>query len=621
MRIDFKNLEDYLYQYGYPYNELMKEDYFLIPEQTSYEYLMKNIKEYDGIDAMTFYGSKIKYSEFADKINETADALKGIGVKNGDRIATLIPNIPEGAYMQYGPSKIGAVPSNIDPRTSSKMLLNYINKEKIKEIVIVDVMYETAIRPIERELKEKYGIDKIIVVPATNSLPFLLKKISDFKSKFSKKPMIKSDILEIIYWNDLINNSKFEHAITTRYKPDKEAVIQHSSGTTMGIPKSIPLTNENINMFVEKHRPTIFSEFPYGTRMLHILPYFASYGAINSAHLGFNFGLTLQEIPEFKFEDFGLIAAKNKSEILIGVPNWFNLASKDKRIKKNSLKYLKMAISGGDSNNKINKEIEDNFLLSHGAKCIETNGHGMSELGGSGCYTFPGHEKGLGVGIPFPYDKYVILDENGDIVPLDEKGIKGCAWIYSPSATLGVFDGESFVESKMINGFRFINSKDTMFIEPNYEMSFVEREDRVFTRYDGYKIVPSNIESKFISNKLIKQCMVVPYEDDDLNGKMPIAYVVPIRKMSENEQNQVVNDIVKALLESENNNCRDIPRKIFFMQQLPQNAMSKNDFRTLINRKLDGTEFTIDVIESNLKTEDIVITPPKKEKAKILKKN
>ena len=124
----------------------------------------------------------------------------------------------------------------------------------------------------------------------------------------------------------------------------------------------------------------------------------------------------MQQIPEFKFEDFGYIMSKQKSELVMGTPTWYALVSRDNRLKKDSLKHLKMAMSGGDSvDEKTRTEINE-FLKSHGAKCIMTNGHGMSELGGSGCYQFPGHENGIGVGVPSPYDKYVILDNEGNIV-------------------------------------------------------------------------------------------------------------------------------------------------------------------------------------------------------------
>ena len=62
MRVYFRHLEDYLEKYGYPRNEFNNNDYFDIPDMTAYEYLMNNIKKYEDVDAMTFFGRKIKYN-------------------------------------------------------------------------------------------------------------------------------------------------------------------------------------------------------------------------------------------------------------------------------------------------------------------------------------------------------------------------------------------------------------------------------------------------------------------------------------------------------------------------------------------------------------------------------
>ena len=607
MRIDFKKLEDYLEQYGYPRNELMTMDYFDIPEMSSYEYTMKNIAKFTNYDAMTFYGNRISYKKLSEHIDRTADAVKSLGLKEEQRIATLLPNIPEALYMQYGPSKIGVTVSNIDPRTNAQQLLKYVAHEKISAIVVVDVMYDSAIRPIERDLKDQYNIDKIVIVPASNSLPFPLKMLKQTKNR----ERIKSDIIDVVYWDDLIRNSRYEHALNVGYQRNRIAVIQHSSGTSSGLPKSIPLTHENINSFVEKHRPTEFGSIPPGTKLLHVLPYFAAYGSINSAHLGINLGLTLQEIPEFSFRDFGLLVHKHKSQIVIGVPNWFNAASKDHRLDGKDFSQVIMAISGGDSNTIQAKKEDDEFLISHGAKCIETNGHGMSEIGGSGSYTFKGHQHGLGIGIPFPYDKYVII-ENGKIVPMGAMGVRGEAYIYSPSATDGMFDGEKIVDTIDIEGFRFINSKDTIHISPNYEMEFISREDRTFTRYDGHKIIPADIERKITENTIVKNCMVVPYEDKESLGKMPIAYIVPMHALTDDAKMQVISKITNGILSSVTLTSRDLPKKYCFLSELPQNKMSKNDYNQLINRELDGSEFTVMLNETNLKINDIKIVPPSK---------
>ena len=621
MIVNFKELEDYLNKFGYPYNENMKSDTFEIPDQTAYEYLMSNIKKYENVDAMTFYNKKIKYYKLKEEIEKTANAMKGIGMSDGDRIGTLIPNIPEITYMQYGTSKIGSVPSNIDPLTSGKMLLNYVRNEHLKNIVVVDVMYESAIRPIEHELKEQFGIDKIIVVPATNSLPVTTKTLINLKNKINHSRRITSDVLDIIYWNDMIKNTRYEHASNVGFKPDRDAVIEHTSGTSSGIPTSVPLTNENVNAFVEKMKVVYEGKYPYGTKMLNILPYFASYGAINVSHQALNLGFTLQQIPEFKFSDFGYIISKEKSELVMGTPTWFYLATKDERLKKDAFKKLSMAMAGGEKEDDYTWKEILKFFKSHGAKHV-TKGHGMTELGGSGCFQFEGYENSRGVGIPAPYDKYIVLDNDGNIVPMTKDGVKGNVWIYSPSATNGIFDGKKIIETKNINGFTFINSKDTMLIMPNNEIMFLEREDRKFPRFDGHKIIPIDIEEKFTSNKLVKQCMVVPYHDDDVGGKMPAAYVVPIKELSTDEMDNIVTNTVNSIVYSSKLNSRDVPRKICFLTELPTTQLSKNDYRSLSNRTMDGSEYTVDIKETNLSVLNIDIIPPRKNiKWKILKLN
>ena len=277
---------------------------------------------------------------------------------------------------------------------------------------------------------------------------------------------------------------------------------------------------------------------------------------------------------------------------------------------------LRSLFRGGDSIDEKTKETVDRFLREHGAACTLSNGHGMTELSGSGCYQFSGHENGIGVGIPFPYDKYIVMDHEGEIVPMTEYGVEGCVWIYSPSATSGVFEGNVFAETKEVNGFRFINSKDVMRIMPDNEITYLEREDRTFARFDGHKIIPFDIESKFVSHRSIRQCMVVPYIDPDMQWKMPIAYVVPVHELKNEEMDMVVREIVDGMLESENSNTRDIPRKICFLSELPTNAMSKNDFRVLSARELDGSEYTINIDENNLFSGRITIEMPVKNEVK-----
>lgn len=609
MLIDLRKLDEELTKYGYPAAKHRIQQ-FDVPEMTAYEFFERNSRLFSGSNCFEFMFNKIKFDEARERISSAAKAFSALGISDRDRVGTLLPNIPETAFIQYGLSKIGAITDHIDPRTNPLIIKEFVKRENLKTLVVVDVLYDYTIKPIEKDLKDELGIEKIVVVPSINSIHPLLKAIVNLKQFIANKKRVTSDTLDIYYWDEMIKNSRYQLTTTKEYTPNETSLIVHSSGTSSAMPKAIPLTNENLNSIVVKHQISDI-EFQPGMRFLHILPYFAAYGCVNSAHLALNLGMELIEIPEFKFEDFGMLLLKYKPNIVLGVPNWWKLLTKDPRMQNKDLSFLKIAVAGGDSiNSKEELEINE-FFKKHGAQCVLTKGHGMSELSGCGSFTFDGSNNLGGMGEPFPTDRYVLFDSNGHIMPFTSEKNSGEAFIYSPTATPGIIDGHSIVSIKYIAGFPFIETKDYITLNSDMTMNFEERIDRTFTRFDGYKVRPSNIESVIESFDEVQECMVVEYEDDENMGKMPIAHIVLKEDLSKEEKYDLIKRIVnERMIESTNFTSRDIPKKWRFRQSIPQTLMSKSDYRGLIAEGLTGEEYTVSIRESNLQIEDISISMP-----------
>ena len=73
-----------------------------IPAMNIYTYLKTMTKEYSALTALSYFGKEITYAELFRHIDEAAKVLTSIGVKSGDRVMYLMPNIPETAYFGYG---------------------------------------------------------------------------------------------------------------------------------------------------------------------------------------------------------------------------------------------------------------------------------------------------------------------------------------------------------------------------------------------------------------------------------------------------------------------------------------------------------------------------------------
>lgn len=225
-----------------------------IPAMNIYTYLRAMTQNYDHLTALSYYGKEISYQELFTHIDEAAKVLTSIGVKSGDRVMYLMPNIPETAYFLYGGARLGAVADYIDPRpdsvdftVSAKKVLAMFKEEKAKFLVSLDQCYLAMLKPIEEELKA-LGVEQIVLVSASDSmdskakLNYLQETFSFngfsalMKSIAKTKRIIKlieearnCSVIRLIYYKELIENSRTIHLPKVEYAKEQLVVIVHVS--------------------------------------------------------------------------------------------------------------------------------------------------------------------------------------------------------------------------------------------------------------------------------------------------------------------------------------------------------------------------------------------------------
>src|SRR6201995_5853423 len=59
--------------------------------------------------ALIFLGRKITYRELSDLVDRFADALRGLGVHHGDRVATVLPNCPQAVIAFFATLRRDAI--------------------------------------------------------------------------------------------------------------------------------------------------------------------------------------------------------------------------------------------------------------------------------------------------------------------------------------------------------------------------------------------------------------------------------------------------------------------------------------------------------------------------------
>lgn len=590
-----------------------------IPKYTMYGYVRECNKNNLDRYALRFGRKRYTYGEFIDLIDRYAKGFAAMGIRKGDRVALLLPNLPESTIIIYALNKIGAISDNIDPTSKEDRMKYFLEKEKVNAIVCFDKVYETSIKSIENYIYNELNIDKVLITKITDSLPMI--ESTMYRMKFRDEDIVKR--VSTLYGNinifgvdRFLKDSRYQVCYTNPYVENEVATICHSSGTT-GVPKTIPSTNENVNFIAFQHQ---ISNIDYSRvkTFLHVLPGFAQFGFSDSMHLGHSLGLEMIEIPIFSQENIIDILLKTKANCLFGTPSfWLRLIGDDK-YNNADLSFLEEAVYGGGTLTITQLANINRFLISHNAKCLLRTGYGMSEFNGTCILEDPFMSTPGSCGIDLPGGSGIII--NPDTMKELSCGELGHLYYSKGSNPVCEFDGEVLHKTINIDGREYIDTGDIMKKNARGEYFFEGRASGMISRYDGYKIYPNALENAVTSSSYVENVMISEYYDESNFGAMPLIYVV----LSKESKGIDIKDIIKSIIDNyilSNNNMtfRDIPTKWKVVDELPYTTALKKDYKKIKEDGIDGSEISIVCHETNMGLGYYDIVMPTKGK-KLIKK-
>ena len=462
-------------------------------------------------------GKVINYEKLLKKIDNLSKGFYDLGIRKGDIVTILLPNVPEALISLYALNKIGAIANMTHPLSAEEEIKETLISTNSKYLIIYDARYSK----IESFIKN-IGVKKVIFVSPGDSLNFIKRTFFNLSQlfKFKHHPISKQFISYRNFYFKSIFKKNFQ---VKKYGKNTPAVILHSGGTS-GKSKNVVIQNRAFIYAAIGEKIDLIRLVP-GDSALAIMPNFHGFGLSVLMHTPLALGCSTILVPKFNSKKFDTLFKKTKPTCVLGVPTLFEALSNSNNEKNLDLSFLKYVISGGDL---LSKKLEDKinkYLKDHNSDARITQGYGLSEA--LACVTMA-HDhvnKSGSVGIPLAGNHVKIIDTSTrKTMPY---GKEGEIVINSKALMMGYLNDEVETNEALQihnDGHIWLHTGDLGYMDEDGFLFYKGRIKRMIIT-SGYNVYPSHIEEVIESHPAVLQCSVVgvshPYKQE-----VPKAFIV-----------------------------------------------------------------------------------------------
>lgn len=338
------------------------------------------------------------------------------------------------------------------------------------------------------------------------------------------------------------------------------AVILYTSGTT-GRSKGAMLTHDNLaSNALALHR---IWGFRADDVLLHALPIFHIHGLFVALHTAMLNGSEITFLPAFGVA--AVRAALKRATLMMGVPTFYSRLLADSDFGRKDCTNMRLFISGSAP---LAVETFSAFEAHTGHRILER--YGMSEAGMIASNPLDGERIAGTVGFPLPDVEIRITDQNGRALPA---GIAGNVEVKGPNIFAGYWRMPEKTQSEFRDGW-FITG-DVGVLDETGRLTLVGRAKDLIIA-GGYNIYPVEIEQILDALPGVAESAVIGVPHPDM-GEGVVAILVADKKYPPPDD-----PALSAALENLARFKR--PRRFFWVEALPRNAMGKVQKQALRER-------------------------------------
>lgn len=512
-------------------------------------------------------GVGLSYSKTVELSKSLAAYLQHLeGMKPGDRVALMMPNLLQYIVAVFACLRAGFVVVNINPLYTSREVHETLQDSGAKAIIIIENFAKT----LQSALRNTQ-CQHIVLTGVGDLFPFFKRTLVNFAIRYVKKMVPPYNLPQAVRFNDAIKEGRQlgfrPHAIQST----DTAFLQYTGGTT-GVSKGAILTHRNILANMEQVGTWLSSTFKEGEETALIaLPLYHIFSL--TATLCFSaWGATMVLITNPRdINGLAKECIKWNFSIMIGVNTLFSAMLNNELFCSHKFTRLKMTAGGGTQ---VQRVIAERWVKQTGCNILEA--YGLTECSPGVCGNIPNMPWDGSVGVPLPSTVVSIRGDNfADLGCCPEGGnpsdYTGEICVQGPQVMQGYWNKPEETASVLRDG--WLRTGDVGYMNHKGEVTITDRKKDMIL-VSGFNVYPNEVENVIASMPGVLEVGVVGMPSEK-SGELVRAVIV-------RKDPSLTVDQVKAYCRTQLTAYK-MPKEIIFVDELPKTNVGKILRRELKN--------------------------------------
>lgn len=522
---------------------------------------LQSTRRFADLPAYVNLGKSISYAEVEVLTGYFAAYLRHeVGLKKGDRIAIMMPNLIQYPIVLFAAFRAGLIVVNTNPLYTDRELKHQLKDSGAVAIVILENFAST----LEDVLADTQV--KTVITTRIGDMLGLKGYLVNFVVKYIKKMVPAFSLPTAISFKEALRKGRNHPFKDEKIEHEDIAFLQYTGGTT-GVAKGAMLTHRNmIANLLQAEAWTARDLAPGKEIFIAALPLYHVFALTANALFACKLGAKTILITNPR--DFPAFVKELKAErfsFITGVNTLFNALLNTSGFDEVDFSGLKITLGGGMA---VQKAVADRWQATTG--CVLLEAYGLTETSPAVCIN-PVNLKAYNgmIGLPISSTSVEIRDLEGKVLNLNEVGE---LWVQGPQVMKGYWQRPEDT-AKVIDAKGWLRTGDIGFINENGYVKLVDRlKDMVLV--SGFNVYPNEVEDVLVSNPKVLEAGVIGIPDGAA-GEAVRAFVV------KKDESLTEAELMAWCKEQLTGYKR--PKSIIFVKELPKSNVGKILRRELRN--------------------------------------